>query len=103
MNREKAAELWPILKAYAEGAEIEYRGTAASSSVWPDTWTGVKGPTFQPDLEYRIKPKPREVWVNFYESRLPATYRTEAAARETATPTALAVAVHMREVIEEKT
>lgn len=55
MTRERAAELWPIIKAYGEGIEIEacYIGNRTFSRLGPDhDWdTG---------YEYRIKPKPKK-------------------------------------------
>jgi len=53
VNREKAAELWPIIKAYAEGAEVEYRGPATG-------WMVLNEPLFYSACEFRIKIKPRE-------------------------------------------
>ena len=55
MNRERAKELLPIIKAYAEGAEVEcYSGTG---------WLRAGTPTFDDLLKYRIKPssKPRTI------------------------------------------
>jgi len=94
MNREKAAELWPIVKGYAEGAEIEVRGSALHS------WEPVLEPMFYAHLEYRIKPKPREVWTNFYAHVPHYSYSTELEARERGKGDAVAVAVHMKEVLE---
>ena len=61
MNRERAKELLPIIEAFANGAEIQKNDRIMrddSKNEWYDTddITG-KG-------EYRIKPKPREFWVN---------------------------------------
>ena len=56
MNRKEAAELLPIIQAFAEGRDIEYR-----SKGFNENWKKV---TQIPELsfksfEYRIKPEPR--------------------------------------------
>ena len=57
MNRERAKELLPIIEAFAEGKEIEMQG---NSIGWED---GGEQLSFDTELEYRIKPQPREFWV----------------------------------------
>lgn len=59
MNRESAKKLWPIIKAYGEGEDIEiydgqswYLNTHYSSGRSDDI--GFNGPP----SEYRVKPKP---------------------------------------------
>ena len=54
MNRKEAAELLPIIQAYAEGKVIESRCIKGDTSLWYDD----KYPSFDNDLEYRIKPEP---------------------------------------------
>ena len=56
MNRKEAAELLPIIQAFAEGRDIEYR-----SKGFNENWKKV---TQIPELsfksfEYRIKPEPK--------------------------------------------
>lgn len=55
MNREKAAEFAPLMQAYADGADIQYRSRAY-------VWTDVKSPTFNVLDTYRVKPTPEEIW-----------------------------------------
>ena len=52
MTREKAKELLPILKAFAEGKAIEFRTIEG-------TWEELPDPLFQNPYKYRIKPEPR--------------------------------------------
>lgn len=59
MNRERAKELLPIIEAFANGEEVEYRWSEVPQ--WADC--GEVGPGFEDEVEYRIKPKPREFWV----------------------------------------
>ena len=51
MNRKEAAELLPIIQAYAEGKAIESRCVKGDKSLWYDD----EDPSFDNDLEYRIK------------------------------------------------
>ena len=53
MNRKEAAKLLPIIKAYAEGKAIESRCIKGDKSLWYDD----EDPSFDNDLEYRIKPQ----------------------------------------------
>ena len=54
MNRNQAKELLPIIQAYAEGKAIESRCIKGDKSLWYDD----EDPSFDDDLEYRIKPEP---------------------------------------------
>ena len=54
MNRKEAAELLPIIQAFAEGKAIESRCIKGDTSLWYDD----EDPSFDDDLEYRIKPEP---------------------------------------------
>ena len=53
MNRNQAKELLPIRQAYAEGKAIESRCIKGDKSLWYDD----EDPSFDDDLEYRIKPE----------------------------------------------
>ena len=62
MNRERAKELLPILQAFAEGKDIQ---------CWQerkDKWETIKDPDVfaWASSRWRIKPEPREFWVNSY-------------------------------------
>ena len=54
MNRKEAKELMPIIQAFAEGKAIESRCIKGYKSLWYDD----EDPSFDDDLEYRIKPEP---------------------------------------------
>ena len=54
MNRKEAKELMPIIQAFAEGKAIESRCIKGDTSLWYDD----EDPSFDDDLEYRIKPEP---------------------------------------------
>ena len=55
MNMNQAKALLPIIKAYAEGKAIESRCIKGDKSLWYDD----EDPSFDNDLEYRIKPEPK--------------------------------------------
>ena len=54
MNRNQAKVFYPILQAFAEGKVIESRCIKGDKSLWYDD----EDPSFDDDLEYRIKPEP---------------------------------------------
>ena len=56
MNRKEAAELLPIIKAFAEGRDIEYR-TKGFNENWKKV-TQIPALSFE-SFEYRIKPNPK--------------------------------------------
>lgn len=56
MNRKEAAELLPIIQAFAEGMDIEYR-TKGFNEDWKKV-TQIPALSFK-TFEYRIKPEPK--------------------------------------------
>lgn len=56
MNRKEAAELLPIIQAFAEGKDIEYR-TKGFNEDWKKV-TQIPALSFE-SFEYRIKPNPK--------------------------------------------
>lgn len=60
MTREEAKELIPIVQAYADGKIIQAKWRSESGDKWEDM---PEINSFMEDLEYRIKPEPRESWV----------------------------------------
>lgn len=58
MNRKEAAELLPIIKAFAEGKNIECRRkpSAIKGTNVSNDWVKVRKICFSNDIEYRIKP-----------------------------------------------
>ena len=77
MNRERAKELLPIIEAFANGEDIEYR--------WKEVpiWTLLTNqPEFNNVVEYRIKPKPRELWIPNIVGLTNEEYRKESALQD---------------------
>ena len=54
MNRNQSKDMLTIIQAYAEGKAIESRCIKGDKSLWYDD----EDPSFDDDLEYRIKPEP---------------------------------------------
>ncbi len=65
LNRDRAKELLPIIEAFANGEDIQFRVQAdkeCGSDVWaPHPSTGI---SLKSHVEYRIKPKAREFWMD---------------------------------------
>jgi len=60
MNKQQTRDAIKVMQAYVDGEEIEVRGStvewiAEDLGVIPWQWS---------TCEYRIKPKPREFWIN---------------------------------------
>lgn len=57
MTREQAKELLPVIQAFAEGKTVQFRFSDG-------TWVDCRQLDFSgPQLNYRIKPEPREFWI----------------------------------------
>ena len=56
MTREEAKELLPVIKAFAEGKEIQYRN---SFNEWIDIKKNEGLSFIKTPLDYRIKPEPK--------------------------------------------
>ena len=60
MTREQAKTLWPIIQAFGEGKEIQYRNAGRR-------WHNISHNTgFLEPYEWRIKPEPREFWLELH-------------------------------------
>ena len=52
MTRDDAKKLLPIIQAFAEGKNIQYK-----EDIY--RWVDIKNPSFKSFVEYRIKPEPK--------------------------------------------
>lgn len=74
MNRERAKELLPIIEAFANGEEIQFRPLDWGDGREPE-WSDLPEDSMlritfpADDYEYRIKPKAREFWIVSNENR----------------------------------
>lgn len=71
MNRERVKELLPVFEAFANGEDIQFRPYQYNPNTepppdWSDLPTDQRVTMTFPceDYEYRIKPSPREWWIN---------------------------------------
>ena len=66
MNRERAKELLPIIQAFADGKEIEFCNNNGPWELFEecDNFTG------HLCNAWRIKPEPREFWLNTMTSAI---------------------------------
>ena len=64
MKRERAKELLPVIQAFADGEEIECRNIRQRDR---QDWHSINDPGWCKSNEYRIKPEPREFWIDLTE------------------------------------
>lgn len=62
MNKETARDYLPLVQALAEGKVIQYQYLHGK---WGDVLDLYE---HNPASDYRIKPEPKEIWVNHYGS-----------------------------------
>jgi hypothetical protein len=93
MNKDNAKDYLPLVQALADGKVIQI----FDSGKWHD----IDNPSFiGPSVCHRIKPEPKEIWVNIYDATGHVGYAydsEEAAIRESAFGIETA---RFREVIE---
>lgn len=98
MNKWKA--LLPVVTAFAEGKVIQERNGCGDR--WRDIQPGVT-PTFFMEVEnYRVKPEPREFYINLYKehSSAESTYIHNSLAQATANKQVGGRTIKVREVVE---
>ena len=62
MNRDNAKDYLPLVQALADGKDVQYKGESLKQ------WITLTGCDFnQPAEDFRIKPEPREFWINNHE------------------------------------
>lgn len=59
MNREQTKKLLPVIQAYTEGKQVQYKRDTN------DSWDDIESPNWHITGEYRIKPEPQKFWVLF--------------------------------------
>ncbi len=95
MDRERAKELLPVITAFSEGSDVQWR--RSEDSPW-QTYAGEDSSvTFASGGEYRIKPEPFECWVNVYNDGCICAHSTKKKAKR-GTANTSGRTVHMREV-----
>lgn len=77
MTPQRAAELLPIITAFAEGKSVECRGKAGGE------WERMDDPRWTDACDYRIAKSPSELWiVSWPGSPTISVWKTECEARE---------------------
>lgn len=96
MNSSNAKDYLPLVQALAEGREIQYRPVSVANWIDVDDITDA-----YPADRYRIKPGPKEIWVNRYTGGDgDSFYYSEEEAKEAADGHRTVIQVRYREVIE---
>lgn len=70
MNKETARDYLPLVQALAEGRVIQMMGAFGKWKDVDDVFLNT------PASNYRIKPEPREIWVNEYPNEINSAYRS---------------------------
>lgn len=98
MNKDTAKDYLPLVQALADGNVIQFHGH--DGDKWVDLLDQAEFFVYEPK-NYRIKPEPREIWVNRFPDGHDALtwYETEEAAHR-AYGRVGAIQVRYREVIE---
>lgn len=97
MNKDNAKDYLPLVQALADGKQIQVRDGHSG-------WCCIKEATFcSPPDDYRIKPEPKEIWVNEYSGRVVSLHESKSEAvscRADSVSTQKLTIRHYREVIE---
>lgn len=95
MTRDEARAMAALMLDYANGKTVQ--------KYYDGVWSDLDQPAFQSTpSDYRIKPEPKEVWVNEYrDGESCVCYRNRGVAEKVAGLAATRVAVHYREVCDE--
>lgn len=93
MNRERAKELLPIIQAFAEGKDAQWKDQ--SEPTWNDSRDDE---SFIGNYDYRIKPEPFECWVNIYNTGSHIAWNSEEEALSVEKFGEVVRTAHLREV-----
>ena len=97
---ERIKELLPVITAFAEGKQIQFRHKHQEG--WEDNKFG-EGLGFYDDYDYRIKPEKKviELWVNVYDECKVAVWFSKGEADFHAVPRGRNACLHIRQEYEE--
>jgi hypothetical protein len=75
MNRLRSEQLWPVIKAYAKGAKIQWFNAET------ERWVDHGNPTFAMEHQWRVKPEDEafEFWWDKHHAGWPKTEKDIAA------------------------
>ena len=92
LTRDRAKELLPVIQAFAEGKAIQVRGSHPNLET---PWVDCSDPLWPDGAQYRIKPQPREFWIEKRPSGAIAVFHSPIA------DSANYEVIHVREVLDE--
>lgn len=97
MTRERAKELLPVIQAWAEGKDVQCKRQHQLNGPWIDNGY----PAWDDNLDFRIKPEPREWWLNVYpDNDTCGPYKTKEEANMNAAQSRRIACIKVREVME---
>lgn len=96
MNKEEAKQFLPLVQALVDKKQVQENLGSDEHPDWVDT---DRIDTRNHPSRYRIKPEPRRIWVNEYESYI-FGYTEQYIAEANATRNAKRIAVEYVEVIK---
>ena len=86
-------EMIELLQAFQRGEQLEWKYKEAN------IWHPVRNPIWDFNhQEFRIKPKPLEMWINIYNDKMIYKHETKQEAIDNAGSGCRRIAVHMKEV-----
>ncbi len=100
-SKELYSKLFPYLKAYLDGEHVQSKIIGSHWLDWDDH-TFFANPRQLETTEFRIKKKPREIWVNEYDGDWGCVYDTEETAKKSANTVSLCRQVKFIEVIDDE-
>lgn len=99
MNIEETKKAIEVMQAFVDGKTVQHFSRALG---WLDFKDGVNSPSWCWDgVNYRIKPEPKDIWVNEYDGYWGTAWGTKEEAENGVGQYATRKAVRYREVIEE--
>lgn len=101
MNIEETKKAIEVMQAFVDGKTIQHRVRDTSGRYYPWDQLRMIAPVWNWwATEYRVKPEPKEIWVNEYGQGFGAIHSTKENALDYVNTGVIRKAVHFREVIE---
>ncbi len=97
MTPERTKELLPVMEHFANGGVVQTSSQIVPNPGWIDDYN----PLWSVSQNYRKKPKPREIYLNFIGASIPLHYSTKGEALEDTYPGITERAVKFVEVLDE--
>lgn len=93
MTQEQAKVMWPIIKAWGEGANLQVKNLGK--------WVTATDVVFNLETNaYRLEPKPREFWINHYDWGYGPLHATKEVMLANRDNNRACKTLHLKEVLE---